>query len=170
MRMFLCTLLSLDKHVLLCLRCMAAGMCTLTAQRRARSATKKPATRPARRNNGGGSAIDDIFDAINRNRNNGGGGVAGNNTGGRETFTQQTLRCNFGTISTPQEIRFTATGSTVGTFTNIATVTFVGDKSPKEARAPVEVVSCCAAAAASSADGSSALYHVACSVDLHAAA
>jgi hypothetical protein len=122
-------------------------MCTLSAQSRARSATTKPATtRPARRNNGGGSAIDDIFDAIRRNRNNGGGGVASNNTVGRETFTQQTLRCNFGTISTPQEIRFTATGSTVGTFTNIATVTFNGDNSPKDARAPVTVVSCCTAA------------------------
>jgi hypothetical protein len=121
---------------------LLAGKCTLSAQRRASSATKKPATRPASRNSNGVSPIRNIIDQIQGNMNNGGGGVAGNNTGGRETFTQQTIRCNFGTISTPQEIRFTATGTTVGTVTNIATVTFNGDNSPKDARAPVTVVSC----------------------------
>jgi hypothetical protein len=57
------------------------------------------------------------------------------------TAAAQTLICNFSSVSVPQEIRFTAVGSTVGTWVNIATLTFNAADSPKTAQAPVTVVS-----------------------------
>lgn len=126
---------------------LPAGKCTIAAQRRARAAVATPAaTTPAATaalKGSGNKAMDDAINAIRKNNNkkNNNNMAATNTTGARQAITQQTLRCNFGTISTPQEIRFTATGSSLGTFTNVATVTFTGSDSPKDATATVTVVS-----------------------------
>jgi hypothetical protein len=118
-----------------CVHLLCAGKCSITSARRARAAVTNPVTPKS-----GGSAIDDVFNAIRRG-NKMDTVAPGNNKGKRQgLLTQQTLRCNFGTISSPQEIRFTATGNTLGTVTNVATVTFTGSDSPQEARTTVTIV------------------------------
>jgi hypothetical protein len=144
-----------------------AGDCAITsAARRSRSQQRgllqsiTPASltrarsnnRNARRNNnvnnplgGASNPLGSIIDAVRGGgggSSGGGGGSSGGGGGGGSVTpaAQQTLRCQFDSLNSKVEIRYTAVGSVVGTWTNVATVTFTGGQ-PKKDSVPVTVVS-----------------------------
>jgi hypothetical protein len=109
-----------------------AGDCAITTTAR-RAATPAAPAPPTRRNS---NPLGNVIDAIR-------GGGDSSNTPGGGTVTpaaQQTLRCTFATLSSKREIRYTAVGSVVGTWTNVATVQAPGE-TPKNDTVPVIVVS-----------------------------
>lgn len=116
-----------------------AGECAITTAARRAATPAAPAPPPARRNarRNNNNPLGNVIDAIR------GGGGGSTPVGAPVTSAaQQTLRCTFASLSSRREIRYTAVGSIVGTWTNLVTVQAPGE-TPKNDSVPVIIVSSC---------------------------
>ncbi|WIA38754.1 hypothetical protein OEZ86_002047 [Tetradesmus obliquus] len=122
--------------------------CAITTAARRAATPAAPAPPPARRNtrrNNNNNPLGNVIDAIR----GGGGGSSPVGAPPASAAAQQTLRCTFASLSSRREIRYTAVGSIVGTWTNLVTVQAPGE-TPKNDSVPVIIApparatgSCC---------------------------
>jgi hypothetical protein len=117
-------------------RCLSAGACSITSAtaRRARGATTPTRTTVTRNNE---QRLNELL--VNRGSGNNRGKQPQQTPSAGVRTSQQTLTCEFPSVTAPQEIRFTVTGNTVGTWVNTATV--LANDQTKSSDATVKVVS-----------------------------